>query len=124
MRYVRAQDTALGVPPAQLSALSVIVFGGKKSLSDLAEAEQVRPPTMSRIVDSLVKDGLVKREVDKKDRRSVVITATDKGEKIMYEGRSRRERQLLELMRGLSREEIDLLDRASEIIAKSLGSTH
>lgn len=125
MRYVRAQDTALGVPPAQLSALSVVVFGGKKSLSDLAEAEQVRPPTMSRIVDSLVQDGLVKREVDKKDRRSVVITATDKGEKIMYEGRNRRERQLLELMRGLTREEIDLLDKASDIIGKSLSSaTH
>ena len=125
MRYVRTQDTALGVPPAQLSALSVVVFGGKKSLSDLAQTEQVRPPTMSRIVDGLVRDGLVKREVDKADRRSVVITATDKGQKIMYEGRSRRERQLLELMRGLSKYEIDLLDKASDIIGKSLdSSTH
>ncbi|HYY91459.1 MAG TPA: MarR family transcriptional regulator [Candidatus Dormibacteraeota bacterium] len=123
MRYVRTQDTALGVPPAQLSALSVVVFGGKKSLSDLAQTEQVRPPTMSRIVDGLVRDGLVKREVDKADRRSVVITATDKGEKIMYEGRSRRERQLLELMKGLSKYEIDLLDKASDIIGKSLSST-
>jgi DNA-binding MarR family transcriptional regulator len=125
MRYVRTQDTALGVPPAQLSALSVVVFGGKKSLSDLAQTEQVRPPTMSRIVDGLVRDGLVKREVDKADRRSVVITATDKGQKIMNEGRSRRERQLLELMRGLSKYEIDLLDKASDIIGKSLdSSTH
>ena len=123
MRYVRTRDTALGVPPAQLSALSVVVFGGKKSLSDLAQTEQVRPPTMSRIVDGLVRDGLVKREVDKADRRSVVITATDKGEKIMYEGRSRRERQLLELMKGLSKYEIDLLDKASDIIGKSLSST-
>ena len=124
MRYVRAQDTALGVPPAQLSALSVVVFGGKKSLSDLAEAEQVRPPTMSRIVDALVRDGLVKREVDGKDRRSVVITATDRGQKVMYEGRSRREKLLLELMRGLSKNEIELLDRSADILAKSLGSSH
>jgi DNA-binding MarR family transcriptional regulator len=120
MRYVRAQDTALGVPPAQLSALSVVVFGGKKSLSDLAQAEQVRPPTMSRIVDGLVRNGLVKREVDKMDRRSVVITATDKGVRIMHEGRSRREKQLLELLHGLNRDEVDLLDRASEILAGSL----
>jgi DNA-binding MarR family transcriptional regulator len=120
MRYVRAQDTALGVPPAQLSALSVIVFGGKTSLSDLAKAEQVRPPTMSRIIDALVRQGLVKREADKRDRRSVVITATDKGTRIMHEGRSRREKRLLELLQPLRREEIDLLDRASEIMAKEL----
>lgn len=123
MRYVRAQDTALGVPPAQLSALSVVVFGGKKSLSDLAQAEQVRPPTMSRIVEALVRDGLVKRDVDKMDRRSVVITATDRGVRIMHEGRSRREKRLLELLHGLTRDEIELLDRASEILAMSLAAT-
>jgi DNA-binding MarR family transcriptional regulator len=120
MRYVRAQDTALGVPPAQLSALSVIVFGGKTSLSDLAKAEQVRPPTMSRIIDALVRGGLVNRETDKRNRRSVIITATDKGSRIMHEGRSRREKLLLELLQPLRREEIDLLDRASEIITKEL----
>jgi DNA-binding MarR family transcriptional regulator len=123
MRYVRAQDTSLGVPPAQLSALSVVVFGGKKSLSDLAQAEQVRPPTMSRIVDALVRDGLVKREVDKTDRRSVVITATDKGDRIMHEGRSRREKRLLELLHGLTKEQVDFLDQASDILAKSLSET-
>ena len=120
MRYVRAQDIALGVPPARLSALSVIVFGGKTSLSDLAKAEQVRPPTMSRIVDALVRDGLVKREIDKKDRRSVIITATDKGTRIMHEGRSRREKRLLDLLQPLRREEIDLIDRASEILSREL----
>lgn len=123
MRYVRAGDTALGVPPAQLSALSVIVFGGKKSLSDLAKAEQVRAPTMSRIVDSLVRDGLVKREPDKTDRRSVVITPTEKGMRIMHEGRGRREKRLLDLLRGLSKGEIQTLDHASEVISRSLERT-
>jgi DNA-binding MarR family transcriptional regulator len=121
MRYVRAQDTTLGVPPAQLSALSVVVFGGKKSLNELAKTEQVRPPTMSRIVDGLVRDGLVKRDVDKTDRRSIEIKATEKGTRIMHEGRNRREKLLLELLRPLSKEDIELLDRASEILAKSLG---
>ena len=124
MRYVRTQDTILGVPPAQLSALSVVVFGGKQSLSDLAKAEQVRPPTMSRIVDGLVEDGLVKRDVDKMDRRSVVITATDKGVKIMHEGRSRREQQLIAILYSLPKQEVELLDKASEIIAESLKDSH
>jgi DNA-binding MarR family transcriptional regulator len=123
MRYVRAQDTTLGVPPAQLSALSVVVFGGKKSLNELAKTEQVRPPTMSRIVDGLVRDGLVRRDVDKTDRRSIEIKATEKGARIMHEGRSRREKLLLELLRPLSKEDIELLHRASEILARSLGET-
>lgn len=120
MRYVRTQDAALGVPPAQLSALSVIVFGGKTSLSELAKSEEVRPPTMSRIIDALVRSGLVKRETDQKDRRSVIITATEKGARIMHEGRGRREKRLLELLQPLRREEIEILDRASEILAKEL----
>ena len=125
MRYVRAQDTASGVPPAQLSALSVIVFGGKTSLSELARAEQVRLPTMSRVIDALVRDGLVKRETDKKDRRSIAITATEKGTRIMHKRRGRREKRLLELLQPLRREEIDLLVRASEILAKELkAGTH
>ena len=75
---------------------------------------------MSPIIDALVRDGLVKRETDKKDRRSVIITATEKGTRIMHQGRSRREKRLLDLLQPLRREEIDLLDRASEILSKEL----
>jgi len=75
---------------------------------------------MSRIVDALVRAGLVKREIDKKDRRSVIITATDKGTRIMHEGRSRREKRLLDLLQPLRKEEIELLDRASEILSSEL----
>ena len=65
LRLVRVQDAATGVAPARLSALSVIVFGGPVSLNDLARAEQVRPPTMSRIVDALEAEGLARRTVHK-----------------------------------------------------------
>jgi DNA-binding MarR family transcriptional regulator len=62
-------------------------------------------------------------ETDKRDRRSIIITATEKGTQIMHEGRGRREKQLLELLQPLRREEIDLLDRASKILAKGTEST-
>jgi len=120
MRYVRTQDTALGIGPAQLSALSVIVFGGPESLNELAKAEQVRPPTMSRIVDALVKEGLVKREVNRSDRRAITITSTEKGTRLMHEGRSRREKQLINLLKNLSQSEVDQLDQASEIVMRAL----
>ena len=122
MRYVRTQDTAMDIGPAQASALSVIVFGGPRSLNELARSEQVRPPTMSRVVDALVKEGLVKREVDASDRRAVKITATEKGAQLMHEGRSRRERQLIKLLKTLNNKEVDELDRASDIITAALSS--
>ena len=54
LRRVRKQDAATGEGPARLSALSVLVFGGgPMTLGQLAQAEQVRPPTMSRIVSGL-----------------------------------------------------------------------
>src|SRR5499425_3166797 len=61
LRRLRIRDSGSGIGPAQLSALSVLVFGGQRSLGELAEAEQVRPPTMSRIVSGLERAGLLKR---------------------------------------------------------------
>src|SRR5215467_15642874 len=89
LRRLRVRDLASGIGPAQLSALSVLVFGGPRSLGELAEAEQVRPPTMSRIVTGLERDGLVRRHVTE-DKRRVRLEATAKGTKMLWEGRKRR----------------------------------
>src|SRR6266404_5022415 len=76
-RLVRDRES--GVGPAQLSALSVLVLGGgPRSLGELANAEQVRPPTMSRIVAGLVRAGLVRRGKTE-DGRRVRLEATAKG---------------------------------------------
>src|SRR5207247_8321031 len=72
LRGLRIRDRESGVGPAQLSALSVLVFGGAKSLAELAQAEQVKAPTMSRIVDGLVQSKLASRVTDERDRRAVV----------------------------------------------------
>src|ERR1700758_4534754 len=79
LRRLRIRDREIGIGPSQLSALSVLVFGGPKSLPALAEAEQVKAPTMSRIVAGLLRERLVRRGTDKQDRRAVVIQATEKG---------------------------------------------
>ena len=120
LRRVRTQDEALGVGPAQLSALSVVVFAGPISLNDLAKAELVKPPTMSRIIDALVKEGLVKRDVNKTDRRAIVISATARGTSLMHEGRSRREQLLVELLKPLKKSDLECLKKYVEIISKIL----
>src|SRR4029077_14623039 len=89
LRRLRVRDRESGIGPAQLSALSVLVLGGgPRSLGELAEAEQVRPPTMSRIVAGLVRAGLVDwGKTD--DGRRVRLEASAKGTKILQAGRQR-----------------------------------
>src|SRR5437016_4333464 len=90
LRRLRREDDASGLPAPQLSALSVIVFGGPVTLGALAAAEQVRPPTITRLVATLESAGLVQRELDASDRRIVRVKATARGERLLHEGRRRR----------------------------------
>jgi DNA-binding MarR family transcriptional regulator len=95
LRHLRREDDASGLSAPRLSALSVVAFGGPVSLAALADAEQVRPPTMSRIVDYLVAQGLVTRAVDPDDRRGVRIAVTARGRRVMERGRDRRLKALV-----------------------------
>jgi DNA-binding MarR family transcriptional regulator len=122
LRLVRVQDAATGVAPARLSALSVIVFGGPISLNDLAKAEQVRPPTMSRIVDALETEELVRRSVNPADRRAVMIEATERGKQILHAGRQRRVKSLARHLSVLSARELAFIQSAINAIQKALAS--
>ena len=120
LRRVRVEDAASGIGPARLSALSVVVFGGPISLNDLARAEQVRPPTMSRIVDALESEGLARKTVNQQDRRAVVIEATAKGANVLQQGRRRRVRALAKSLSRLKHAERAKIERAIEAIQKAL----
>jgi DNA-binding MarR family transcriptional regulator len=90
LRRSRRVDTESQLPAPQLSALSVIVYAGPLTLGALANAEQVRPPTMTRLVGALEGRGLVTRQPDPDDRRVVRMAATAKGRRILEQGRDRR----------------------------------
>src|ERR1700728_4527690 len=87
LRRLRKQDAASGVGPAQLSALSVLVFAGPKTLGALAAAEQVKPPTMSRIVAGLKRRRLVEVTRDPRDTRRTHIRSTPKGTRLLQQAR-------------------------------------
>jgi len=108
----------MGLPPAQASALSVLVFGGAQTLSGLAAIEQVRAPTMTRIVDALERAGLVQREPHADDRRKLHIAATRAGIRLMHQGRARRVEALSQLLAGLNRSERATLDVAVELLGE------
>ena len=120
LRQVRVQDAATGIAPARLSALSVLVFGGPMSLNALARAEQVRPPTMSRIVDALESEGLARRTANAQDRRAVVIEATEKGTAILWQGRKRRVKFLARHLSRLSEAELKHIQHAVQAIQKAM----
>jgi DNA-binding MarR family transcriptional regulator len=120
LRLVRVQDTASGIAPARLSALSVIVFGGPVSRGDLARAEQVKPPTMSRTVDALEADGLARRCVNQQDRRALLIEASDKGAAMLKESRKQRVKFLASYLSHLDNSELSDIERAVQAIQKAL----
>jgi DNA-binding MarR family transcriptional regulator len=121
LRRVRKEDEKTGVPAARLSALSVLVFGGPQRLTDLARIEQVKAPTMTKIVAGLEGDGLARRRVDPADARVVRLEPTARGKRVLHEGRRRRVAKLAGVLDELPAEELETLDRASAILTRVLG---
>ncbi len=118
LRRVRRVDGESGLSAARLSALSVLVFGGPRTLGELAAAEQVSAPTMSRLVSGLENDGLAARSPHPTDGRAVVVEATEAGRRVLERGRQRRVAELASLLDELPDEERNLLGRAAGIVER------
>src|SRR2546430_13340042 len=102
LRRVATVDAGSGLSPARLSALSVIVYGGPLTMSELARAERVSPATITSTVSGLEAAGLVTRRRDGTDARSVTVEATPIGPGGLTGGRRRRVAVLAEALAGLS----------------------
>ena len=122
LRHLRKEDDASGLSAPRLSALSVVVFGGPVTLGQLAKAEQVKPPTMTRIVTGLEKDGLVRREGDARDKRLTRIQATPKGQKVLIAGRARRVQLLATAAEKLSSRDLADLRRGAQLLRELIDS--
>jgi DNA-binding MarR family transcriptional regulator len=116
LRRLRREDVKTGLSAPRLSALSVVVFGGPLTLGELAAAEQVKPPTMTRLVSALEAEGLVTREPDDEDGRLTRIRATQKGRTLLFRGRARRVAALTAEVRALDEHERAAIERAVTIL--------
>lgn len=121
LRWVRREDEHSGLTAARLSAMSVLAFGGPVTIGRLAEMEQVRSPTMVRIVDHLVDAGLAQRVSDPEDRRRTLVRATPDGKALLVEGRQRRVRVLTEALDDLPDEDLATLRKAAELLDRIAG---
>lgn len=125
LRRLRREDTATGLAPARLSALSVVVFAGPMNLTALAAAEQVTAPTMTKVVQALEREGLIRRDQDAADKRGSRIRATAKGRRIMEEGRRRRVSRLAEDLAALPRRDRTQLEAGVAVLERiTRGNTH
>ncbi len=119
LRRLRREDTVTGLSAPRLSALSVIVFGGGPiTLGQLAAAEQVRPPTMTRLVNALEAEGLVSRSRDRLDGRITYLRATPRGQALLRAGRSRRVAALSRRLSGLSAKDREVLASAATLLER------
>jgi DNA-binding MarR family transcriptional regulator len=124
LRRAAEEDRAAGISRARLSALSVVVFRGPLTLGELAAAEGVRSATMSGIVNGLERDGLVRRRPHGGDRRAVQIEAGAAGRRLLERARARRLELVASTLGDLSETELDVLDRAAELLEERFSPRH
>ncbi|HUO84628.1 MAG TPA: MarR family transcriptional regulator [Thermoanaerobaculia bacterium] len=128
LRHLRRVDVESGLSGPKLSALSVVVFAGPLSLGGLAGAEQVRPPTMTRLVRDLKAQGLVRTTPDPHDRRAIRIEATARGRRLLEQGRRRRLAALASLIERQSKTERralgDALRQIESVLRELTGLRH
>jgi len=122
LRSLAAVDQEAGLTRARLSALSVLVFGGPRTLGALAAAEGVAGPTMTRIVDGLIRSGLAQRRPHPSDGRAVTIIATDAGQTLMRAAQRRRIDALAAALRSLPAPDRDLLAAAAGLLDQVAGA--
>jgi DNA-binding MarR family transcriptional regulator len=116
LRRVSREDAGSGVSPARLSALSVLVFAGPKTVSELATLERVKVPTMSRLVAAMEDESLVRRERHESDARAVMLHPTAKGRRVLERGRELRLSLLESLLADATPHEIAVVREAAEIV--------
>ncbi|MEP6766043.1 MAG: MarR family transcriptional regulator [Gemmatimonadaceae bacterium] len=116
LRQARQADTEIGLSPQRLSVLSVLAFGGAKSIGDLATIEQVSRPAISTLVSALEDAGLARRERVSEDARTVIVHATADGMKLMERGRRGRLEIVSKRLTKLTREDLDTVARALRLL--------
>ena len=120
LRHARQQDALSQQAPARLSALSVLVFAGPMTLGQLANAEQVKAPTMSRIVAGLTRSGLARIEADARDARRIVIRVTPKGTRVLQQARQRRIQAVLDILEDMDEKDLATLQAAAALMEQAV----
>jgi len=117
LRGLADVDRRSGLTPARLSALSVLVFAGPRSIGRLADADGVASPTMTRIVDGLERLGLAVRSTHPDNGRISLVSATPAGRSLMLRAARRRAASIAAGLASLPRNEREAIVAAADAIS-------
>jgi DNA-binding MarR family transcriptional regulator len=117
-RRLRREGGGPGITAPLVSALTTIERHGTMTVGALSTHEQVQPPTMTTIAAALVEDGLVTRAPDPLDRRIAWLSVTPDGRKLLARRRRRMDAYLVGRLKALPPEDVEVLKRAAEIVAR------
>ncbi len=115
-RLRQMKDESLDLSGNQLSAMAVLLNEGDKLMGELAAAERIQPPSMTRIVNGLEERGLVVRKPSQRDRRQCLVSLTDSGRTILLANRRRRDEWLALQLEQLDGRDLDVLREAVLIL--------
>ena len=110
------QEAGTGLSPSLTAALASVERCGPLTPSELAAAERVRRPTITRVLARLEDAGLISRTPDPADRRSTLVAITPAGAALLAEGRTRKDAFLSERLDGLFPADRETLARAAAIL--------
>lgn len=116
-RRLRQQSVG-GLTPSQAAALAATERLGAPTLGELAVAEAVQPPSMTRIVAALETQGLVGRVVDPEDRRVTRVEVSPAGRVVLDQNRSLKDVFLAEQLHRLTPDEREALGELTRLVEK------
>lgn len=116
LRSERADDVPVSV--SGLGVLGLLHREGDRTIGQLAAAERVQPPSMTRTVSCLERDGFVERHPHPTDGRQVLIGLTPQGRALIHTERRRRDAWLAQRLKELTPDERDLLRRAAPLLER------
>jgi DNA-binding MarR family transcriptional regulator len=111
-------DVDTGLTTTLLSALATVDRIGPLTLGELAAAERVQPPSMTRVVAKLEERGLVVRSVDPQDRRVARLEVSADGRRLLHRSRTRKNAFLAQRLKSLTPEELSALDAALPLLER------
>jgi DNA-binding MarR family transcriptional regulator len=115
-RLRNERDPADDLSVHHLAVLGTLWRNGEMSIGDLAAAEKVQPPSMTRTVNALVERGLIARTAHPADKRMVVVGLTDAALNVLEESRRRKEAWLTKRLAELTPDERQILREAAPIL--------
>ena len=115
-RRLRNERSSDAMTPSQMAVLATLLREGPMTPGDLAEVERVQPPSMTRILHSLLGADLVERTPHPTDGRQVLYAVTRTARVMVERDRRRRDQWLSQRLADLTRDELDIVERAIPVL--------